>query len=57
MATAGTGLNKTLALLTGISEITQSPEEAGNFLKTSVMRIRGKYTCLHMGKVHMPCCA
>ena len=41
MATAGTDLSKTLAIITGISEITQSPEEAGNFLKTSVARLQG----------------
>lgn len=41
MATAGTDLEHTLALLTGISEITQSPEEAGNFLKTAIARIQG----------------
>lgn len=41
MATAGTDLEHTLALLTGIAEITQSPEEAGNFLKTAIARIQG----------------
>ena len=41
MATSKTSLEQTLALLTGISEITQSPEEAGNFLKTAVARIQG----------------
>lgn len=42
MATAGTDLSKTLSIILGISEITQSPEEAGNFLKTSVARLQGK---------------
>jgi TP901 family phage tail tape measure protein len=41
MSTAGTDLEHTLALLTGISEITQSPDEAGNFLKTAIARIQG----------------
>ena len=41
MAASGTDLEHTLALLTGISEITQSPEEAGNFLKTAIARIQG----------------
>lgn len=41
MATAGTSINKTLALLTGGSEITQNATEFGNFLKVSSMRIRG----------------
>ena len=41
MATAGTDINKTLAMLTGGSEITQSATEFGNFLKVSSMRLRG----------------
>ena len=41
MATSGVSFEKTIAMLTGISEITQSPEEAGNFLKVAVMRIQG----------------
>ena len=41
MASSGTDLEHTIALLTGISEITQSPEEAGNFLKVAVARIQG----------------
>lgn len=41
MSTAGTDMEHTLALLTGIAEITQSPEEAGNFLKTAIARIQG----------------
>lgn len=41
MATAGTDLNKTLAMLTGGTEITQNASEFGNFLKIGSMRIRG----------------
>lgn len=41
MATAGTDLNKTLAMLTGGTEITQNAAEFGNFLKIGSMRIRG----------------
>lgn len=41
MKTANTTFEQTTALLTGISEITQSPSEAGNFLRTASMRIRG----------------
>lgn len=41
MKTANTSFEQTAALLTGISEITQSPSEAGNFLRTASMRIRG----------------
>ena len=42
MENAGTGLEKTLAMLTGGSEITQDAGEFGNFLKVASMRIRGK---------------
>lgn len=41
MATAGTDMNKTLAMLTGGAEITQNAGEFGNFLKVASMRIRG----------------
>lgn len=41
MAASNATLEETLALITGISEITQSPDEAGNFLKTAVARIQG----------------
>lgn len=58
LSVANVDINKSLAMITGGSEITQSPEEFGNFMKIAVMRIRGIITsCLHMGKVHMPCCA
>ena len=42
MALSNTTFEQTMALLTGISEITQSPAEAGSFLKVASMRIRGK---------------
>ncbi len=41
MATSGTDINKTLAMLTGGAEITQNASEFGNFLKIGSMRIRG----------------
>lgn len=41
MATAGSSMEKTLAMLTGGSEITQSAGEFGNMLKVASMRIRG----------------
>lgn len=41
MATAGTDLEHTLAILTGGSEITQNAREFGNFIKVASMRIRG----------------
>ena len=41
MAMSGTDLNKTLAMLTGGTEITQNASEFGNFLKIGSMRIRG----------------
>lgn len=41
MATAGVSFEQTMAMITGIAEITQSPDEAGSFLKVASMRIRG----------------
>lgn len=41
MALSNTTFEQTMALLTGIAEITQSPAEAGSFLKVASMRIRG----------------
>ena len=41
MATANTSIEKTLAMLTGGAEITQSADEFGNMLKVGSMRIRG----------------
>jgi len=41
MATAGVSFEQTMAMITGIAEITQSPTEAGSFLKVASMRIRG----------------
>lgn len=41
MATSGTDIYKTLAMLTGGTEITQNASEFGNFLKIGSMRIRG----------------
>ena len=41
MKLAGTSANETLAMLTGISEITQNAPEAGNALKIFSMRVRG----------------
>ena len=57
MATSGTDINKTLAMLTGGTEITQNASEFGNFLKVGSMRIRGKLLCLHTRKVCMQCYA
>lgn len=41
MSTSGTDINKTLAMLTGGTEITQNASEFGNFLKVGSMRIKG----------------
>ena len=41
MKASNTTFEQTVALLTGITEITQSPSEAGNFLRTASMRVRG----------------
>lgn len=57
LAVAGNDINKSLAMLTGGGEITQDIGELGNGLKTISMRLRGKHTCLHIGKVYMLCCA
>lgn len=57
LSLGGTDLNKALALLTGGSEITQSAGELGNALKIGQMRIQGKISCLHTGKVRMLCYA
>lgn len=42
MNAAGTDMYKTLAMLTGGSEITQDAGEFGSFLKVASMRLRGK---------------
>lgn len=41
LSTAGNDLGHSLAMLTGMSEITQSAPEAGNALKILAMRVRG----------------
>lgn len=41
LATAGNDLGHSLAMLTGMSEITQSAPEAGNALKILAMKVRG----------------
>lgn len=41
MNAAGADMHQTLAMLTGVTEITQNASEAGNFLKVASMRIRG----------------
>jgi len=57
LAVAGNDINKSLAMLTGGTEITQDASEMGNAIKVLSMRIRGRHICLHIGKVYMPCCA
>ena len=41
LASAGNDMNQSLAMLTGMTEITQSAAESGNALKVLSMRIRG----------------
>lgn len=41
MHVAGASMNEVLAMLTGVTEITQNAQEAGNSLKIFAMRIRG----------------
>lgn len=57
MALGGNSIEKTLALLTGGSEITQQASEMGNALKIGQMRVRGIFSCLHIRKVYMQCYA
>lgn len=56
MNAAGTDMYKTLAMITGGSEITQNAGEFGNFLKVASMRLRGQFSCLSGVKasVHVP---
>ena len=44
MSVAGNTLDETLALLTAMTEITQSADESGNALKVLAMRLRGMKT-------------
>lgn len=41
LAAAGNDMNQSLAMLTGMTEITQSASESGNALKILAMRVRG----------------
>lgn len=51
MASANNDLDQTLALITGASEITQNAKETGQAIRTITMRLRGRISCLHMGKL------
>ena len=46
LATAGNSIDQSLAMIAGISEITQNSSEAGNALKILSMRLRGAKTDL-----------
>ena len=53
LASAGNDINQSLAMITGMTEITQSAGESGNALKVLSMRIRGMlilppYTVMYM---------
>lgn len=55
LAEAGNDIDQSLAMLTGMSEITQSASESGNALKIMSMRVRGRqktllppYTVMYM---------
>lgn len=50
MKLAGASMNQTLAMLTGMAEITQNANESGNALKIFSMRIRGKIYASIQGK-------
>ena len=57
LSLAGNDIHKTLAMLTGGTEITQNASEMGNATKVMSMRIRGRLLCLHTRKVCMLCYA
>lgn len=42
-------------MVTGITEVTQDPEKAGNSLKVLSMRLRGKLSCHRTRKVCTLC--
>ena len=50
-----TDLSKSIALITGTNTTLQDPERVGNMWKTVSARLRGKFLCLHTGKVCMLC--
>ena len=50
-----TDLSKSIALITGTNTTLQDPEKVGNMWKTVSARLRGKFLCLHTGKVCMLC--
>lgn len=64
LGVAGNTIQESAGMLTGVSEITNAPERAGNMLKILSLRLRGKYKfryklnylCLHTRKVRMLCC-
>lgn len=58
MEVAGNTIQETAGMITGITEVTQDPEKAGNALKVVSMRLRGKTTfCLRTRKVCTLCFA
>lgn len=54
---AGNSIQETAGMVTGITEVTQDPEKAGNALKVVSMRLRGKLLCLRTRKVCTLCYA
>lgn len=54
---AGNSIQETAGMITGITEVTQDPEKAGNALKVVSMRLRGKTLCLRTRKVCTLCYA
>lgn len=55
LSLAGNSLEETAGMVTGITEVTQDPEKAGNSLKVLSMRIRGKLSCHRTRKVCTLC--
>lgn len=57
LALANNSFEESAGMLTGITEVTQDADKAGNSLKVLSLRLRGRLSCLHIRKVDMPCYA
>lgn len=57
LAEGGASIQEAAGMFTGINEVLQDSSTSGSALKILTLRIRGRRTCLHMGKVHMLCYA
>lgn len=57
MQDAGATFEQAAAMVTGGGSVTQDFASTGSALKIATLRIRGRISCLHIGKVNMLCCA